>query len=516
VLQWNKVQQVPHLELCNFIQRVPPLHEEHKRRKCVLIPRDCYKSTVGSKSLPLWILIQDDFCGSPGIEHRILLGSASSENSQKNIRSLKQQVEKNNVLQWLFPEIIPDLSRTTWTDDALLFPRKGVYGENTIECAGIDTHLVSRHYTVMIFDDLEDDKSMESPSVRRRVLDWYRASEALFVNTREGYLLVIGTRWGIDDLYYHIIKEEKDFFDFLVRPLHWTREELDSDARRVSQGEEPVYAMDPVVHAPDPSKTYYYFPELFPEESCRRVRAKQGSFMYSMLFLNNPRDPALAEFKEKDLRYYSFDDEGNLVLDLEGETEVVSYDSLRRVLFWDPALSEKEQKKNARNAIVVFARDHRGRFFLLDAFADWKNPAMLFSKYIGMHQRWRCHRAAVEDVAFQRVLKFPLYQVMKELDYHFAIEDAHPIGDKHARIRTLLPLTEQHIFFMNKTGIGHRQFREEMLGFPVFPTVDLLDAAAAARTLLGLPYVSQNTRDSKRAISFEARRFSSRSAITGY
>src|SRR5262245_53756405 len=77
VLGFDRLQPNPHLELCSFVQRIP------RRRKVCLIPRDCYKSTIGSKGLPLWILIQDDFCGLPGREHRILLESFSSENAKK-------------------------------------------------------------------------------------------------------------------------------------------------------------------------------------------------------------------------------------------------------------------------------------------------------------------------------------------------------------------------------------------------------------------------------------------------
>lgn len=515
VLGWNKLQQDPHLSLCDFIQNVEP---PHGRRKVVLIPRDCYKSTIGSKSLPLWILIQESFLGIPGREHRILLVSHSSVNAQKQIKSLRQQIERNTVLQWLFPEVIPDLSKTTWTDTNLLFPRQGVFGEDTIECAGIDTHLVSRHYTIQIKDDMEDEAAMMSPTVRQRVISWYKAAEALFVDEREAFDLLIGTRWGIDDLYSEIIKNESDTYEFMVRPLHHTREDLDEDVRLAKEGGHPrVYPdMDPEVFAPDPAKTYYFFPGLFPEESCRRVRAKQGSFMYSMLYLNNPKDPALAEFRERDFRYFIFDEEGNLVIEEEdGTTGIVSFDSLKRVLFWDPALSEREQKQNARNAMVVIGQDHRRRLFVLDVFADWKNPTTLFTKFIGFHQRYACHRAAIEDVAFQKILKFPLYHVMHEMDVHFPVLELHPIGDKATRIRALIPYVESHLLYINRKC---KDFVEELRGFPVFPTKDIIDAAAGCLPLFGPRGVSSqetaaSTPSSRRA---EDQRLATRNARTGY
>jgi predicted phage terminase large subunit-like protein len=508
VLNWNKVRREPHLEMCNFIQAVPP------RRKVLLVPRDCYKSTVASKSLPLWILVQDDFCGLPGLEHRILLCSHSSVNSQKQIQSLMTQVETNQILAWLFPEIIPDITRTTWTANALLFPRQGAYGENTIESAGVDTHLVSRHYTVQIKDDLEDIQSSEQPSLRNRVKNFYKSAEALFVDEREAFDLLVGTRWGVDDLYNDIMRNEYETYSFMTRPLHWTREELQEDLRLAAEtAEPPVYNMEPDTYAPEPDKKYYFFPELFPEESCQRIEAKQGSFMYSMLYKNNPKDPALAEFKEKDIQFFIFDDEGNILIQTpDGSYKTVLFGDIQRVLFWDPALTERERKRRSRNAMAVVGFDDDGGVYVIDAWADFKNPATLYTRYIGLHRRWSVHKAAVEDAGFQRILKYPLYDAMDRLGYTFPIDGVTPIGDKDARIRTLLPYCETHRLFVRK---GLSDFMSELRGFPVFPTKDLLDAAAAGLSLR-TRIRKQDPKTQRRHLRLASRSLETRSTITGY
>src|SRR5690606_37069288 len=167
------------------------------------------------------------------------------------------------------------------------------------------------------------------------------------------------------------------------RPLHWTRAELEADLEEAKRsGDPPVWNMDPDEFAPEYGKTYYFFEELFPAASCKRIRQKQGTFMYSMLYLNNPKNPELAEFNENDLRWFVFDDEGNLVLEhADGTHEVVPFAGLRRVCFWDPAMSEAEQKKNARNAMIVMFKDQKGRLFIPEAYAERKNPTLLFSKF---------------------------------------------------------------------------------------------------------------------------------------
>jgi predicted phage terminase large subunit-like protein len=507
VLGYDKIQRNPHLELCNFIQNT------EKKRKVVLIPRDTFKSTVGSKSLPIWILIQDDFCGLPGPEHRILLASFSSENAKKQIKAIRIQIERNQILRWLFPEIIPDFSRTVWTDSNLLFPRNGVYGEDTMEAAGVDTHLVSRHYTVQIGDDLEDLESFQSPTVRRKVKDWYKASEALFVEERTAFHLLIGTRWGVDDVYNDIQANEGDTYDFLVRPLQWNREQLEGDLKDAKDHDRrPTWDMDPNQYAPDPEEEYLFFPSFFPMESCKRVRAKQGAFMYSMLYLNNPRDPSMAEFRESDIQYFEFNADGDISISYGESMEIIPFEVCRRVMFWDPALSGPDKKKNARNAIVVAFKDPKGRIFVVEARAQRQEPTLLFAQYIGLHRRYVVERAAIEDVAFQKVLKFPLYREMREQGYQFPVLEERPIGDKDYRIRSLIPYHESKLLYIRR---GQRDLVEEMKGFPLFPTKDLVDALAACIPLLSkLPALSD--RDLRLAASADKSRQLGRSPLTGY
>jgi len=518
ILGWNLVKQTPHKEMADFAQEVPPLFPDRKRRKVCLIPRDCYKSTLFSKSFPLWILIQKDFCGLPGLEHRILLCSFASGNAQKQILSMQQQIERNEMLRWLYPEIIPDTTKTTWTRTNLLFPRQGMYGEDTIEAAGVDTHIVSRHYTVQIKDDLEDKQSMEQPTVRERVKTFYRSAEALFVDERKAYDLLVGTRWGVDDVYSEIAANESDAYEFLVRPLHWTREDLVNDRQdALESGHPPIYTdMDPDRFAPEPHKVYFFFEELFPQESCKRIAAKQGSFMYSMLYLNNPKDPSLVEFKAADVVRFQMTADGDIVFTNDaGDREIVLYENLKIVLFWDPAMSERDPKRNSRNAMLVMGRDPRGRLFVLDAFAEHKNSGFLVSKFIGLHSRWRVHSAVVEDVNFSRLLKFPIYQRQRELEYSFPVGEQTPVGDKDHRIRTLVPFVESHMLFVRDRLTD---FMDELKGFPQMLQKDLLDAAAACLPIFGTMTVKgkQPVRESRQAAQGESLRLASRNSVTGY
>jgi predicted phage terminase large subunit-like protein len=507
ILKWDKIESTPHRAVCDFMQKVP------KQRKVLLLPRDTYKSTVGSKSFPLWVLIQKTFLGLPGPEHRILLMSFASQNAAKQIKSLRQQVERNETFRWLYHDLIPDITRTTWSDTNLLFPREGMYGEDTIEAAGVDTHIVSRHYTIQLKDDIEDFQAMMSPTVRGRIKDAYRAAEALFVDEQNAFDLLIGTRWGVDDLYAEIMAKESETYEFMVRPLLWTRDDLERDLREAEDTQRmPVWNMDPDTYAPESDKKYFFFPRLFPAESCERLKRKQGQFMFSMLYQNNPQDPALAEFRDVDLGWFRLSQDGDLIIEHHnGEMETLDFDVLKRVVMWDPAMGEKDIKKNSRNAMVVMGQDSRNRIFVLDAFAERRNPAFLYTKFIGLHQKWRCHKAAIESVLFSRTLKFPLYKEQIRVGHRFPVIDETPTGDKDYRIRTLIPYTESHDFFIRR---GLRDFHEEIKGFPTFGTKDLVDAAAACLNLLGTEMIL--TKTSRNYGIDQSRRLATRSSITGY
>src|SRR5690606_22029055 len=102
------------------------------------------------------------------------------------------------------------------------------------------------------------------PSVREKVKTFYRSAEALYVEEETAYELMVGTRWGIDDLYSEIIANQSADTDIMVRPIYWTREMLERDfAEAAENNRPPTYNMPVDVFAPDPDKVYYYFPRHY-------------------------------------------------------------------------------------------------------------------------------------------------------------------------------------------------------------------------------------------------------------
>jgi hypothetical protein len=514
ILGWNKLKPTPHMEMCDFLQ------DRVNSRKVLLVPRDCYKSTVASKSYPLWIVIQPEYFGLKGTEHRIHIRMHSGDNSKKQLMSIRQQVERNEIFRMHFPEVIPDFGAqgSKWTDTALLFPREGLFGEATIECSGLETHVVSRHYTIQIKDDLEDLASYESPTVRERVKTVYKADESLFVDEQTGVDRIIGTRWGINDLYNDIFTTESETYKRHVRPIEWTRQELIDDLEEARKNDRPpTWDMDPDTYAPEDGKKYFFFPSLFPEASCKRIAQKQGPFMFSMLYKNNPRDPSMLEFKPEWLQECWLDMDGFICYEhRQGHTVRIPLEATHRVLMWDPALSERKVKQKCDNAMIVLAQDKHYNRFLLDAHAKPGDPTLQLDKFIGLHQRWLVQKAGIEDAGFQRILKHPLYHRMREMEYQFPVKEQPPIGEKDFRIRGLIPMAELGQFYIRRGIAQIQEVRAQFEGFPNYPKKDIPDCTAAAVELFGSGNEAKDEHTARREALAQQKQLASRNRVTGY
>src|SRR6266478_39481 len=152
-----------HLEFCNHIQNTI-----QQRKRGYLRPRGTFKSTIISKSYPLWRLAGG---GSPIIEDllrfepaeqlafyqtypeqdprnlRIMIIGESDTVAQKNLRDPKWHLQNNDLLKWLFPELIPpDTNATKWTDDEILLPRSKSFDESTITCDGVGAKRTGFHW----------------------------------------------------------------------------------------------------------------------------------------------------------------------------------------------------------------------------------------------------------------------------------------------------------------------------------------------------------------------------------
>ena len=182
-------------------------------RKGLLIPREHYKSTVGTVGYSVQRILKN--CNI-----RILISNATEDNAHDFAGEVQSHFRENEKLLALFPEYAIKSKR--FTKSHFTVPcRTKTSKEDTVESVGVGTNIVSRHYDLIIHDDLVNLECYRSPAKNETVKQWYAASEALIMHDSsagdECTELIIGTRWHQNDLYADLLKNKE--YTFFVRGL---------------------------------------------------------------------------------------------------------------------------------------------------------------------------------------------------------------------------------------------------------------------------------------------------------
>ena len=239
------------------------------------IPRDHFKSTIYTECFPIWRALpfgrrEEDFFTSIGYSDlyikwmqrchnqdiRILLVSETITNAVKLGVKVSGHYENTEHFRKLFPEIMPT-EKETWTKDSLhqhRTPTGKSHGEGTYDFIGVGAALQSRHYDLVVQDDLVGREARKSSIVMADTIDYHQvlvgATDRNPDNPgRDFDEIVVGNRWSHDDLNSHIRTEEPDFnwtthsalggccslhaFGEPIFPEEWTKELLLNWKRRL-------------------------------------------------------------------------------------------------------------------------------------------------------------------------------------------------------------------------------------------------------------------------------------------
>lgn len=176
---------------------IAKLLSSESKKKLIVVPRGCFKSTLASIAYPIWLLIND-------FNHRILLDSELYSNSSKFLREIKGHLTSKHMTE-IFGEFYSD---SNWNESEITIKqRTKIYKESSITCSGIGAQKTSQHYSVIIADDMNSPDNSMTQELRDKVINHFR----LYVSLLEpgGTMVVIGTRYAEGDLIGHILDSEK-------------------------------------------------------------------------------------------------------------------------------------------------------------------------------------------------------------------------------------------------------------------------------------------------------------------
>lgn len=169
--------------------------ESPNKRKLIVVPRGCFKSSLCSVAYPIWRLINDP-------NDRILITSQLFTNSKMFIREIRTHLENERATNYFGKFKGPH-----WNDSALtIWQRNRTYKEPSIKAGGIGTTLVGAHYKCIVFDDINSQDNTATPELAIKAIEYYRHMQAIL--EPDGTIVVVGTRYSQLDLVQFILDKE--------------------------------------------------------------------------------------------------------------------------------------------------------------------------------------------------------------------------------------------------------------------------------------------------------------------
>jgi hypothetical protein len=487
-------------------------------KEVIEIPRDHFKSTIYSEGFPMWRALpfstkEEDQFTTLGFtdlyiewmrrthsqDIRILLVSETIKNAIKLGSRISNHYTNNATFREIFPDILPTSSET-WSSDSLhqkRSPKGRGQGEGTFDFIGVGAALQSRHYNLVIQDDLIGKEAIQTDSVMQSTIEYHQllvgaADSDPNDPNRDFDEIIVGNRWSHKDLNSYI-RESERYFSFT------THSALGGCCKLHPFGT-PI------------------FPEEFGIDKLLRYKKRLGTYFFTCQFLNAPIDPSKAKFKLGDFRYFHFENifgamanpkggyPANAVADrieighptqkrtvLRHHVNVgdvvpdVFPKHLDRYMIVDPNHGGQHLKLGngrCRHALIIAGvlREPR-RVYLLDTWAEAcsvdKFVATLFEKAL----RWKINVIHIEAVAAQKYLIYHLnyyiqmHKASRPEIGHIRIEElktTQAANGKTERIDATIPMVERNEVWLNAASCTNFLDEAEAWGQKQ-GTIDLLD-----------------------------------------
>jgi predicted phage terminase large subunit-like protein len=412
-----------HKDLCKFVTL------RKNKKKLILIPRGHLKSTLVTVGYTLQQLLADP-------TKRILIANATYDLACSFLTDIKRHLKFNDKIHMVWG----DLSRSpdAWSQNKItLSTAKGMHGkkEANVTAMGVESNLTSQHYDLITMDDVVNKDYVNTSDQIQKTIDFYK--ECLNLLEPNGQAIVIGTRWHDSDLYGWI---------------------MDTDNNVI--GDFEIMIKKAFEDGPNGEKQYL-FPDKFSKRHLAKLREQQGPYVFSCQYLNDPIPEEDADFKRGWFQQFEF-------TDLRGKP-------LNKFTMIDPALSV--ERSADFTAIVTVGVDNHHNIFIMDIRRIQAKPEQVIDEIFKVYEQWHPIFMGIEEVAFQKVLRYALHQEMNNRGLWLPLREVKPDRrTKDQRIRGLQPLYANRKIFHNKSVTNTNHLEDELLRFPVGKHDDVIDA----------------------------------------
>lgn len=345
-----------------------------KQKLLLLAPRDHGKSML-SIAFTIRALCLDR-------NIKILWISASAGQAEKRVRLVKNFLLSDKIVEdWGSDDLPPFKTEDTkWIATQIYINRSDDSVDPSIEAIGCGGSITGAHVDCIIMDDLEDDKTTYSSTVRQKTREWLKGTVQPMLS-RGGFMLVVGTRKHHDDIYGHMMKDPTFHVQCDPAITQWPEDysyvmSIDAEGRDVIQD----------VTVSGESKVLWA--EHRPIEYLLREKQAIGSLLFAREFMNQVQSDEAAAFKWE---WLDIAKKRGSHLSM-GELPVV--DKLQVVQGWDLALitdaKRAEDQDGDYTVGTTWGKDQDGNRYLLSIVrARGLTPNELKALIVSEYERFK-------------------------------------------------------------------------------------------------------------------------------
>ena len=399
--------------------------------------REHYKSTVITFAGVIQEILKNP-------EITIGIFSFNKPVARKFLRQVKYELESNNTLKELYPEVLwPDPKKDSprWSEDSgIVVKRKGNPKEATVEGHGlVDGQPTGAHFLLRVYDDVVTVDSVTSPEMITKTTEAWSLSDNLGARPADGSLARswhIGTRYHFGDTYNTMIE---------------------------------MGAVKPRIYAATDNGLRDGNPVFLSKAVWEDKKKKQTSSVLAAQMLQNPAAGNNAIFQKDWLKFQD-----------------VRPATLNIYILCDPASSKK--KGSDRTAIPVIGIDSAGNRWLVDGYHHRMTLSERYNAIKGLRKVWQ-NMPGVQrvEVGYERYgstsdLEYFEEMMERERDSFDMRELAWPRdgnGSKTDRVQRLEPWFRAGRFFLPAVTQGETKaqarVRDEGQAFRIFKPVQRRD-----------------------------------------
>jgi predicted phage terminase large subunit-like protein len=432
ILKKTKLQETPNRSMAEKIMtRYQP---EEQEWKLLCEPRGIYKTTVASIGYPIWKIVHN-----PNIS--IQIDSETDGQSKGIYMTIKEEFECNELLRKMYGDHVS----SRWNEHTLYSKQRTEYRRDpTLFHTGVESSINGVHPDITIMDDLHSEQNVQTVEARDKVEAHYRLVTPLV--DKQGEIIVIMTRWHMDDLAGRILKNEADTFSMISVKSCYTED------------------------------GGLYAPKILSHSYLDKTRKKMGMYWFSANYMNDPKPDTDKNFKVEWLRWYE---------DYPQTVDPMSGDMIKMPLSiyisCDASWADKTSNTGKDpTAIITAGFTDNGDCYVLDIFNKRISPTEVVEKIFELNERYRPEEICVEDIGTQKGINLLLEQEMRTRNKSFILKRIkHQANSKNSRIASLTPYFENGKVWFPTEFATKEAFLEQYTSFSPAASIthdDILDA----------------------------------------